>query len=553
MAKGCVRGKSSIQNRSSYKTGSATKGNEQSCGGNTHTNHHCLSYNASCSKKGNYKVESFKDRKQEFLKINEKRKKITYQDPFDLYLRLTSGGNNISLLMESRIISLNYGKQSIIVPDPAVMIRGKGNLFTIKALNKGGKRILASFDRKDFDYTGDYSQKPSLIEGRVKKERIRDATPEQRMRQKNLSSVIRTVLGKFSSGSPYAGLYGALSYDFARNFYSIKEMHGNEDDDFVLFIPSRVVVLDDIKHEAEIIEFCIGDNNIQSTPVTGFSLKQPFKQAAEPSSVAYDMSESEFESRVSDIIREIKAGRAIQCVFSRKEEVPLKKHPAESYSKLRERTPSPYSFYYNLGGGEILYGASPEMHITVSGRTIEIRPIAGTVKRSDNPLEDARARISLQTDEKELREHTMLVDLARHELYTLSEPTSLKINDLFSVEEYPNLYHLVSGIQAQLRDGVSAVDALLVTLPAGTLCGAPKMEAMRMIDEYEASSRGFYGGAVGLLSFNGDCNTGITIRSVHVKGQRSIVRAGAGIISLSDPSSELQETKLKMEKTLEVL
>jgi len=243
-------------------------------------------------------------------------------------------------------------------------------------------------------------------------------------------------------------------------------------------------------------------------------------------------------------------------VYSRKLEMTLQKHPFESYSLLRELNPSPYSFYYNFGNNEILYGASPETHIKIQRRgnekEIEIRPIAGTIRRTNNAMGDAEARKQLLNDEKEIREHTMLVDLARHELYKLSKRESVKVTDLFTLEEYTNLYHLVSGGKGILKEK-DAIDALLVTLPAGTLSGAPKQEAMRMIEEYEGSKRGFYGGAIGLIAFNGTANTGITIRSTHVKNNTSTLRSGGGVVALSTPIGELNESKLKMAKTLLVL
>jgi anthranilate synthase component 1 len=147
----------------------------------------------------------------------------------------------------------------------------------------------------------------------------------------------------------------------------------------------------------------------------------------------------------------------------------------------------------------------------------------------------------------------MLVDLARHELYKLCETKSVEVTDLYTLEHYPNLYHLVSGVHGILKKDKDAIDALLITLPAGTLSGAPKQEAMKMIEQYEGSKRGFYGGASGMVGFNGGCNTGITIRSTHVRNGKSEIRGGAGIVALSTPEGELNEVKLKISKAMSVL
>jgi len=482
------------------------------------------------------------------IKIQTKSEEIEYQDPFKLYCSLTNNGNNISLLMESRSINLKYGRMSIIVPNPAIKITGKNENFMLKALNPLGREIIKCFSKDDFSYADEYEQSEDMIKGIAKAEDNPNAEEHEKIKQKNVSFVLRTILNKFDSESPYAGAYGAFAYDFAKSFYKTKDKFSNNPgNDFVLFMPSVVYRFNDIKEKAEKLEFIFNGIKAKDDSTKGFEFIKQGKKSS------YDMDEKEYLEKVKKIKNDIKNGRVMQCVFSRKLSIALQKHPVDSYSELREINPSPYSFFYNLGDNEILYGASPERHITIENKEIEIRPIAGTVQRSKNPLEDAQARIKLLTDEKEIREHTMLVDLARHELYKLSEPKSVYVSDLYTIEQYPNLYHLVSGVKGKLKKGIDAVDALLITLPAGTLSGAPKLEAMKMIGEYENSRRGFYGGAIGYISFNGDCNTGITIRSIHVANNESNVRSGGGIVSLSSPENELAETKLKAEKMLKIL
>jgi anthranilate synthase len=478
---------------------------------------------------------------------------LPYENPFKLYQKLSNKGNDISLLFESKSPNQKYERKSIIVPTPAIKITGKKEEFTITALTDGGKEILTLFSKKDFPFAKNYEQNKNKITGIVEKKDNPELNEEENAKLENISFVIKTILAKFDSKNSYAGLYGAFAYDFARNFYKFEQKVKEDNNyDFELFLPTRVLVMHDDEKRAELIEFTFnGKKYEKEKPTRGFKFKKQKEK------LEYDIKEEKFLEKIRRTIADIHNGRVMQCVLSRSTQAALRKHPIDSYEQLREINPSPYSFYYNFGGNEILYGASPEMHIKINntqkGKEIEIRPIAGTIMRSTNPLEDALARRNLLNDEKEIREHTMLVDLARHEIYKLCESESVEVTDLYTIEHYPNIYHLVSGVKGILKKDINAIDALLVTLPAGTLSGAPKLEAMKMIEEYEGSKRGFYGGASGIISFNEECNTGITIRSVHVKNNKSTVRGGAGIVALSLPEKELKEIKLKISKAMSVL
>ena len=487
------------------------------------------------------------------VKIKTKISPMKYTCPFELYSKISEKGNLMSLLFESKSPNQKYERKSMIVANLALKIVGKNENFTITALNKAGEKILSFFNKKDFSYSTNFTQTDKSISGKVEKKENNELSEEENEKLANISFVIKTILNKFESENDYAGLYGVFAYDFAKNFYKVKEKQIDlGEKDFELFLPTKVYVMYDDEKRAEELDFYFnGKKFIEEKAVKGFEFKKETKQ------IKQDLNDEEYKKIVQKTINDIKNGRAMQCVLSRKTEVTLQKHPFESYKDLRETNPSPYSFYYNLGENEILYGASPEMHIkidvTSKGRELQIRPIAGTITRSNNPLEDSENRKQLLNDEKEIREHTMLVDLARHELYKLCSAKSVEVTDLYTLETYPNLYHLVSGVKGILKKDKDSIDALLVTLPAGTLSGAPKQEAMNMIEAYEGSKRGFYGGASGLVSFNGGCNTGITIRSVHVRNKKSEIRSGAGITSLSTPEGELNEIKLKISKALNVL
>ncbi len=502
------------------------------------------------------------------MKLNYTEKQIEYQDAFQLYRQLTEGAEIPALLMESRTKNLAYGRQSIIAANPMLKIIGKNDSFGIYACSPAGKDILLrEFSSEDFPFASEYKkagvrseyipQMPlgisdtavvhiGAIEGRIKREFNAEQVEEDRVKNVGMGKFLRALMGKFKSDNKYAGLYGAFAYDFARNFENIGNRHEQEPrHDFSLFLPADIYVLDDIRQKAVHYRLKGGGKT--------FMGDTPLKIDSN-SNVRYEsMAEDEFIRKASSIKSDINDGRFMQCVLSRSVSMPLREHPIRAYGRLRDINPSPYNYFFNFGHGEFLYGSSPEIHAVVEDGVMKIRPLAGTRRRSKNPLEDAKSRMSLQTDPKELSEHIMLVDLGRNEVYRLCLPESVKVTDVFTVEQYPNLYHLASGVEGRLREGFDSIDVLLTTIPAGTLSGAPKLEAMRAIEELETARRGFYGGAVGYLTFNGGCNTGITIRSVHVNNNISTIQAGAGIVRDSIPENEVNETNLKLEKLIQVL
>jgi anthranilate synthase component 1 len=191
-------------------------------------------------------------------------------------------------------------------------------------------------------------------------------------------------------------------------------------------------------------------------------------------------------------------------------------------------------------------GASPEPLVKVSGRRAEVRPIAGTRPRAPSPEEDLRVAEDLLRDEKERAEHVMLVDLGRNDLGRVCEFGSVEVEDLMKIETYSHVMHIVSSVRGKLRPECSAMDALRAVLPAGTLSGAPKIRAMEIIDELEPAKRGFYGGAIGYLSYSGDLDTCIHIRTAVFKDGTAYLQAGAGVVADSDPAYEYRETLAKV-------
>lgn len=481
------------------------------------------------------------------MKLKIKQEETEYQSAYALYRRLTKDASIPALLMESRTINLAYGKKSIIAENLALKISGKNEAFCIEALTEQGLNLLGQFSRKDFPFANSYEKRGNKIKGTYSRKFNPNLNEGQRIRDSSANKFLRAILQKFQSGNDFAGLYGAFAYDFARNFENIGNTHDKEPgDDFALFFPTSIYVFDDIRQAGARYKIQIDG---RAAPFKS----QQLHLNSKPLPRYESMSECDYTQKVESIISDIKNGRFMQCVLSRSISVPLIEHPIESYGRLREINPSPYCFFFNFGNGEFLYGSSPEIHAVVNNLELTIRPLAGTIKRSSNPLEDAQLRTRLQTDKKELSEHSMLVDLARNEVHRLCNPKSVKVTDMITVEQYPNLYHLASGVTGTLTAGMDSIDVLLTTIPAGTLSGAPKLEAMKAIEALENTRRGYYGGAVGYLSFNGNCNTGITIRSVYVDGRYSKVQAGAGIVKDSIKENEAREVMLKLEKPLKNL
>ncbi|MCX7591504.1 MAG: anthranilate synthase component I family protein, partial [Kiritimatiellae bacterium] len=237
----------------------------------------------------------------------------------------------------------------------------------------------------------------------------------------------------------------------------------------------------------------------------------------------------------------IYAGDIIQVVLSQRFTANTDIPPFQLYRALRLLNPSPYMFFLKIGD-QVLVGSSPEVMVRLTGNRIEIRPIAGTRPRGATEQEDRRLADELLADEKERAEHVMLVDLGRNDVGRVAEPGSVQVTEYMVVERYSHVMHLVSHVEGILRKPFDAYDVIRATFPAGTLTGAPKIRAMEIIHELEPEPRGAYGGAVGYLSYNGNMDLAITIRTFDITGNMVSVQAGAGIVYDSDPEREFMET-----------
>ncbi len=374
-------------------------------------------------------------------------------------------------------------------------------------------------------------------------------------------------LGRFRAAElpglpPFAGgAVGMFAYDLVRSVEPLGEPNPDPIGlpDLALMFSDALVVFDHLKHTVTVIANVYADDDLERSyrqasetiAEVRWRLGGPVPRPARPpatgrTSPAFEanMPREQFEAMVSRIIEYIYAGDAFQVVPSQRWSAPVPVEAFSIYRGLRAVNPSPYMYFLDFGDFEIA-GASPEPLITVTGRRVSTRPIAGTRPRGADAEEDQQMAAELLADEKERAEHVMLVDLGRNDLGRVCEYGSVEVEQFMAVENYSHVMHIVSSVAGQLRPGVGALDALRSVLPAGTLSGAPKVRAMQIIDELEPVKRGGYGGAIGYASYTGELDTCIHIRTVVVKDGIAHIQAGGGTVADAKPDYEFDESEAK--------
>ncbi|MBW2974272.1 anthranilate synthase component 1 [Candidatus Woesearchaeota archaeon] len=496
----------------------------------------------------------------------------------ELFAKISDyGRKKHSLLLESADIVPKYGELSLGSVSPCLKLTGSKEDFEIKALTTLGKKILKMV-KGDLGFCDKMTYKQDMIKGKLIPKR-KNVSEDERLKLKTHVDIIRAVAFKFKPTEkpfiPYCGLFGAISYDFIDQFEDLPE---NKEDilknpDYEFYFLDNLFLIDHKKEKTYLIaNAMVTDNNrneLYKESIRKISayekalsgkLPKPRKFRAKKQEIETDTSKAEYEDIVSAMKTHILQGDIFQVVPSRTIIADYNAEPLDIYHKLRELNPSPYMFYMNQTDG-ILLGASPEMSLRVQGdeeKTIEIRPIAGTKPRGIvndkiDPDLDSRYETELKIDRKELAEHTMLIDLARNDVAKVSEKGTRYCNEPFVVEKYSHVQHLVSNVEGKLKRELDALHAYLATMNMGTLTGAPKVEAMKLIREHEKVKRGFYGGAVGYITPNGDMDTTIVIRSMFLKGNKAYIRAGAGIVYDSMPTNEFTETEKKAKACLKAI
>jgi anthranilate synthase component I len=371
---------------------------------------------------------------------------------------------------------------------------------------------------------------------------------------------------------PFAGgAVGFFGYDLVRTVESLGDPNPDPVGlpDLALMLSDVLVVFDHLKHTVTILANVYAEDPggvdaayqaaVDAIAEVRWRLAGPVPRPARPPAPGRAMPEFEsnmtreqFEGMVARIVEYVHAGDAFQVVPSQRWSAPAPVEAFSIYRGLRAVNPSPYMYFLDFGDFEVA-GASPEPLLTVSGRHASTRPIAGTRPRGADAAEDARIAQELLEDEKERAEHVMLVDLGRNDLGRVCEYGTVAVDTFMAVETYSHVMHIVSSVSGELRAEVGAVDALRSILPAGTLSGAPKVRAMEIIDELEPVKRGGYGGAIGYLSYAGDLDTCIHIRTVVVKDGVARIQAGGGTVADARPDYEFRESEAKARGVLKAI
>jgi len=367
----------------------------------------------------------------------------------------------------------------------------------------------------------------------------------------------------------HGGAVGYLSYEAVRHF---EELPSPDSDplslpETILMFADTVLVFDHLTHKIKVVSHAHLEGDVEAAYGKAVEridslverLSQPFaqerraqKMPPSQSPISSNISKVEFEAKVAQAKEYIEAGEIIQVVLSQRLSKATTASPFDIYRALRSINPSPYMYYLHLDDCHIV-GASPELLVRVEDGVVATHPIAGTRPRGASPAEDLALEEELKSDEKERAEHIMLLDLGRNDIGRVSEPGTVEVTQLMDVERYSHVMHLVSHVQGRLRRGLTQFDALRACFPAGTVSGAPKIRAMEIIAELEPDKRGPYAGAVGYLSFSGNLDTAITIRTIVMTEGTAYVQAGSGIVADSVPEREHQESMNKAQALIKAI
>ncbi len=465
-----------------------------------------------------------------------------------------------------------YKRWAIGFVDPPLELSTQGSSFTVKALNERGEVLIAYLAKHLFlspelkQVMDNRNGSKSVITGVVVPS-AKLFSEEQRSRQPSVFTAVRKILSLFGSDEDeHLGLYGALGYDLIFQFEPMVQQLEREADqrDLVLYLPDRLMVMDYYQREAFELsyDFAVGEGEaLKSTkglPRTGQKIDYRGDGAAPPTEdrnqalQKCDHPPDGYAKLVEQAFDYFKRGDLFEVVPSQSFFETCEAAPVDLFKRLQQINPSPYGFIFNLGG-EYLIGASPEMFVRVEGRRIETCPISGTIARGGDAIEDAwqiRLLLNSLKDESEL---TMCTDVDRNDKSRICEPGSVKVIGRRQVELYSHLIHTVDHVEGILSEGFDGLDAFLTHTWAVTVTGAPKRAAISFIEAHERSARRWYGGAVGYFTFDGNVNTGLTLRSIRLKDSVAEVRVGATVLYDSQPVAEAEETLVKAAAMMQTL
>jgi anthranilate synthase len=448
-----------------------------------------------------------------------------------------------------------YSRWHIAYVDPCVEIIARGRRIGARALNDRGRVLLpvirAALLQAGAPVPGAAADVEVLIP-----EPDRDYTEEERSRRPTVFSALREIIAAFGCADSHLGLYGAFGYDLAFQFepVSLRLDRPADQRDLVLHLPDEIYVLDRKREQATRHAYEFEVDGVSTAGLPRVTPRTDPGRAGPDD--AGELPEQPKPGSYAQVVEEARERFACGDLF---EVVPSHvfygrcRTPSAFYEQLRHRNPAPYEFFFNLGEGEYLVGASPEMYVRVTGDRVETCPIAGTIARGEGPLEDAANIQTLLGSPKEESELTMCTDVDRNDKSRVCVPGSVKVIGRRQIEMYSRLIHTVDHVEGRLRPGFDALDAFLTHMWAVTVTGAPKTWAMQFIEDHEATPRRWYGGAVGAIGFDGGMNTGLTLRTAHIRDGIAAVRAGATLLFDSDPDAEERETQIKARALIETL
>ncbi|GGH76873.1 anthranilate synthase [Pullulanibacillus pueri] len=441
---------------------------------------------------------------------------------------------------------------------PPLEVKSQGSHFFIEALNKRGQLLLPliyeHLKNASFLETVSHNDDHTIIGKLPKSQQVKDE--EARTKQTTIFDVLRRLQSLFyNSEDSFLGLYGAFGFDLIFQFEHIEKQkpRTSEQNDIHLFLPDELYIVDRKKGIAYQIRYEFSYDGLTTKGLPREGSYTEYKHNPDQALLNANKPRGYYADLVKKAKPYFYRGDLFEVVPTRVLYKASPLAPSEVFNQLKELNPSPYGFLIHLGS-DFLVGSSPEMYVRVEGNRVETCPISGTIKRGENAIEDAENIKALLNSMKEEAELTMCTDVDRNDKSRVCIPGSVKVIGRRQIEAYSHLFHTVDHIEGELRPEFDAFDAFMTHMWAVTVTGAPKLDAIRWIEKYEESPRGWYGGAIGWFTFDGGLNTGLTLRTARLNSGLAEIRVGATLLHASEPESEELETDVKvaaLEKALE--
>lgn len=430
--------------------------------------------------------------------------------------------------------------------DPPLLLETRGVDFKLEALNARGEVLIA--------FLGEVLREPCVVISETTATRlsghiVRGEAPieeDQRTRRASVMSLVRDFVGAFSAGDDgLLGLFGAFAYDLVFQIEDLVQKRPREADqrDIVLYIPDRLLAYDRATGRGVVLSYDFAWNGKSTEGLPRETADSPYVKT--PRQGFADHAPGEYQATVETARAAFARGDLFEAVPGQLFAEPCDRSPAEVFQRLCVINPSPYGALMNLGDGEFLVSASPEMFVRSDGRRVETCPISGTIARGRDAIGDAEQIRQLLNSEKDEFELNMCTDVDRNDKARVCVPGTIKVLARRQIETYSKLFHTVDHVEGMLRPGFDALDAFLTHAWAVTVTGAPKLWAMQFVEDHERSPRRWYAGAIGAVNFDGSINTGLTIRTIRMKDGLAEVRVGATCLFDSDPAAEDRECQVK--------